>query len=91
MNKLDFKKQYPDLYSPKETPSTIDVPTMNFIMMNGQGNPNTPESEYQNAVELLYALSYTIKMGLKKKNGTDEVQRLYCCAIRRPMVACGYQ
>lgn len=80
MNKLDFKKQNPDLYSPGEAPSVIDVPVMNFIMVNGQGNPNTPEGEYHMAVELLYALSYTIKMGLKKANTAAEEYSDYTVA-----------
>ena len=59
---FDFKKEYKDLYSPKIAPSLIDVPKMVFIMVDGKGNPNTSE-EYQSAVELLYGISYTIKMG----------------------------
>ncbi len=62
MNKLDFKKQYKELYAPKNSPSLIDVPAMQFIMVDGHGNPNDEDGEYQKAVELLYTLSYTIKM-----------------------------
>ncbi len=62
MNKIDFKKVYSSLYAPGTTPTIIDVPTMQFIMVDGQGNPNATGGEYQKAVELLYALSYTIKM-----------------------------
>lgn len=65
MEKIDYKIINKELYSPKSEPSIISVPTMNFIMVNGSGNPNEPEGEYKNAVELLYALSYTIKMGCK--------------------------
>ena len=61
-NKLDYKKEYKDLYSPKTVPCLIDVPEMKFIMVDGKGNPNDKEGEYQKAVELIYALSYTIKM-----------------------------
>ncbi|HWQ80534.1 MAG TPA: GyrI-like domain-containing protein [Anaerovoracaceae bacterium] len=64
--KLDFKKEYKDLYMPAAKPSVIDVPAMNFIMVDGKGDPNAEGGEYQQAVELLYALSYTIKMGYKK-------------------------
>lgn len=60
--KLDYKKEYKELYLPKQTPGVIDVPTMTFIMVNGNGNPNVKEGEYQKSIELLYALSYTIKM-----------------------------
>lgn len=65
MEKLDYKKEYKDLYMPAAKPSVIDVPAMNFIMVDGKGDPNTEGGEYQQAAELLYALSYTIKMGYK--------------------------
>lgn len=65
MNKLDFKKLFPEYYAPKTVPAVIDVPPMQFIIVDGKGNPNTEGGEYQKAVELLYSLSYTIKMGLK--------------------------
>ena len=61
---FDFKKEYKDLYLPKQKPVLIDVPAMNFIMVDGQGDPNISE-EYQEAVEILYGLSYTIKMSKK--------------------------
>lgn len=65
MDKIDYKKTNKELYAPKNEPSLIQVPAMNFLMVNGTGNPNNPEGEYHKAVELLYALSYTIKMGMK--------------------------
>lgn len=61
MATFDFKKAYKDLYLPKVKPSIVDVPPMRFIMINGKGNPNT-SAFYQEAVEVLYGLSYTIKM-----------------------------
>lgn len=63
---LDFKKEYKDLYQPKTNPSIVEVPKMTFIMADGIGDPNTSE-EYASAVELLYGLSYAIKMGNKDK------------------------
>lgn len=60
--KLDYKKEYKDLYMPKTKPYVIDVPPMNFIMVEGSGNPNSSDGEYKQAMELLYGLSYTIKM-----------------------------
>jgi hypothetical protein len=65
--KLDYKKENKDLYLPKQKPTLVEVPAMNFIMINGRGNPNDSDGEYQQAVELLYGLSYTIKMS--KRNG----------------------
>lgn len=72
--KVDFKKVYKELYMPKAKPSLIDVPAMNFIMVEGKGNPNNAGGEYQQAIELLYALSYTIKMS---KNGSELPQGYY--------------
>lgn len=60
MDKLDYKKEYRDLYLPKETPAFIEVPAIPFIMLDGRGDPD--REEYQNAVGVLYALSFTIKM-----------------------------
>jgi hypothetical protein len=65
--KLDYKKEYKNLYLPKQKPEVVDVPAMTFLMVNGSGNPNDEGGEYQQAVELLYGLSYTIKMS--NKNG----------------------
>lgn len=59
-NKFDYKKEYKDLYIPKRKPMIIEVPTMNFIMVDGQGTPRS--KEYQDAMQVLYSLSFTIKM-----------------------------
>lgn len=67
-SKLDYKKEFKDLYMPKKKPTLIDVPAMNFIMIDGKGDPNEENGEYSKAVELLYALSYTIKMSKKGQN-----------------------
>lgn len=69
--KFDYKKEYKDLYLPKSKPTLIDVPMMNFIMVDGKGNPNDKGGEYHSSVELLYGLSYTIKMS---KNGDQKPQ-----------------
>ena len=61
---IDYKKTQKELYLPKTTPSVIDVPRMTFITVDGKGDPNTSD-EYATAVELLYGLSYSIKMGSK--------------------------
>ena len=61
---VDFKKIQKELYQPKTTPSIVDVPEMTFITVDGSGDPNTSK-EYAGAVELLYGLSYTIKMNNK--------------------------
>ena len=61
---IDYKKTQKELYLPKTAPSVIDVTRMTFITVDGEGDPNT-SAEYTAAVELLYGLSYTIKMGSK--------------------------
>lgn len=58
--KLDYKKEYKDLYLPKTKPVLIDVPAMNFIMVDGKGAPEG--EEYPQAMQALYSLSFTIKM-----------------------------
>lgn len=65
MEKLDYKKEYKDLYLPKTKPMVIQVPSMKFIMIKGKGNPNSENGEYQEALQLLYGLSFTIKMSKK--------------------------
>lgn len=68
MEKFDYKKEYKDLYQPKTKPSIIEVPEMIFIAIDGKGDPNT-SVEYKEALEILYGLSFTIKMS--KMNGTQ--------------------
>ncbi len=58
--KLDYKKEYRDLYVPGKTPMLIEVPSMRFIMVQGQGAP--AGESYQKAMQALYSLSFTIKM-----------------------------
>lgn len=60
-DKIDYKKEYKDLYLPKREPSFVTVPPMSFIMVDGKGDPNTSQ-EYQEAMEILYGLSFMIKM-----------------------------
>lgn len=71
--KLDYKKEYKDLYLPKAKPMLIEVPAMNFIMVDGKGAPEG--EEYPQAMQALYSLSFTIKMskmGGKQPDGYFE-------------------
>lgn len=68
MAAFDFKKEYKDLYLPRTAPMLIDVPAMVFLCVDGAGDPNTCAA-YQEALELLYGLSYSIKMS--KMDGTQ--------------------
>jgi len=66
MKKLDLKKDLKYLYEPSSKSfSVVDVPAMNFIMIDGQGNPNT-SVEYVEAIQALYSSAYTLKFMIKK-------------------------
>lgn len=66
MQKTDFKKELKAFYKPSSKKVIfVDVPAMNFLMIDGKGNPNS-SPEYQEAVEALFALSYALKFSLKK-------------------------
>ncbi|MBR3183510.1 MAG: GyrI-like domain-containing protein [Firmicutes bacterium] len=59
---FDFKKEYKEFYMPPKKPSIVTVPKMNYIAVRGQGDPNPEESEYKQAIGLLYGIAFTIKM-----------------------------
>lgn len=66
MKTLDLKKQFKHLYQPSAKQiSVVDVPPMNFLMVDGSGDPNI-SAEFQAATEALYALSYALKFGVKQ-------------------------
>jgi len=66
MLKIDLKKQFKPLYQPSAKQfSIVDVPPLNFLMIDGAGDPNT-STEFQAAMEALYAMSYTLKFGVKQ-------------------------
>jgi hypothetical protein len=68
MPKVDFKKQLKHLYQPSaKVFSVIDVPEMNFLMVDGQGDPNTA-LEYREAIETLYAVAYQVKFTVKGRD-----------------------
>ncbi|MFC1629075.1 GyrI-like domain-containing protein [Gemmatimonadota bacterium] len=65
MEKIDFKKELKYLYNPsKKECAVVDVPTMQFLMVDGEGDPNTAES-YTEAIGVLYAVAYTLKFMIK--------------------------
>ena len=64
MAKTDWKKELKELYSPPRKPVMVDVPEMNFLMVDGAGDPNTAKA-YQESIEVLYAMSYTLKFMVK--------------------------
>lgn len=62
---FDFKKEYKELYLPKNKPQIVNVPKANYIAIRGQGNPNEEGGAYQRAIGILYAVAYTLKMSYK--------------------------
>jgi hypothetical protein len=66
MKKIDFKKELKHLYGPsKKEVVSVDIPKMDFLMIDGQGDPNTSQ-QYQEAIEALFSVSYDIKFSVKK-------------------------
>ena len=66
MQKIDFKKDLKHLYQPSaKAVMEVDVPPMNFLMVDGAGDPNTAQA-YADAIEVLYNVSYTVKFMVKK-------------------------
>jgi len=64
MKKKDLKKELA-FYSAKRKPALVEAPAMNFLMIDGQGDPNT-SVDYQQAIEALYSVSYTLKFMVKQ-------------------------
>lgn len=71
MTPFDYKKEYKALYLPKEMPSIVEVPSMQYAAVRGHGDPNEPDGEYGKAVAVLYGISYTIKMSYKGSRKID--------------------
>lgn len=68
---FDFKKEYKEFYLPKGTPEIVTVPPVNYIAVRGKGNPNEEGGAYQQAVGILYAVAYTLKMSHKTDHKID--------------------
>ena len=69
--KMDLRKEYRHLYNPSvKEPAIVEVPDFDFLMIDGHGDPNR-SLEYQQAVEGLFSLAYTIKFEVKRSMGVD--------------------
>lgn len=67
--KHEWRKQEKNLYMPKEKPELVTVPEQKFLMIEGKGNPNS--EEFAKKIEVLYSLSYAIRM-MPKQGYTPE-------------------
>jgi len=73
MNKLDFKKEWPHLYHPpRQDFVTVEVPPLQYLMIDGHGDPNHAPA-YRQAVEALYGLAYKLKFMSKQQCERDYV------------------
>ena len=75
---FDYKKEQKQFYLPKNKPSIINVPEMNFLAVRGKGNPNDEKSDYHFSIELLYGIAYTIKMS---KKGNHQIKDYFDYAV----------
>ena len=84
---FDYKKEYKEFYLPPKTPAIITVPAMNFLAVQGQGDPNEEGGAYQQAVGLLYAVAFTIKMSKR----SDHVPEGYFDYVVPPLEGLWWQ
>lgn len=71
MTRLDLKRELKSLYAPSRTAvEEVFVPPMNFLMIDGEGDPNT-STAYKDAVEALFSVSYKVKFAIKRRSGVD--------------------
>ncbi len=68
---FDFKKEHRQFYIPKSRPEIVTVPAANYIAVRGKGDPNEEGGAYQQAVGILYAVAYTLKMSHKTDYAID--------------------
>lgn len=62
---FDFKKEYKEFYMPGNKPEIVSLPKANYIAVRGKGDPNEEGGAYQQAIGILYAVAYTLKMSYK--------------------------
>jgi hypothetical protein len=70
MKKIDLKKEYAALYKATAKPSSVKVPKLRYLMIDGEGDPGTSK-DYMDAITTLFGLSYTLKFMIK--NGPEAI------------------
>ena len=68
---FDYKKEYKEFYLPPAKPVVVTVPKANYIAVRGKGDPNEEGGAYQQAIGILYAVAYTLKMSYKTDHRID--------------------
>ena len=64
---FDYKKEYKEFYAPKNKPSIVNVPSMNYIAVRGQGDPNDADGEYKKAIEMLCGVALILYHSVLKR------------------------
>ena len=62
---FDYKKEYKEFYLPPAKPTILEIPKMNYVAVDGKGDPNEEDGEYSRAMNILYGIAYTLKMSYK--------------------------
>jgi hypothetical protein len=65
MEKLEYKKAYKEQYLPTLSPTILEIPPINFAIIEGEGDPNS--DEFAQATAALYSFSYAVKMSYKSQ------------------------
>ncbi len=65
MKKIDYKKDFKQLYLPPTTPVLVKVPKMNYLMVDGKGGNPGKNPDFKQAIQALYSIAYTVKFTLK--------------------------
>ena len=75
---FDYKKEYKEFYLPPRTPGIVTVPAMNFLAVRGRGDPNEEGGAYRQALGMLYAVAFTIKMS---RLGKHKPEGYFDCVV----------
>lgn len=75
---FDFKKEYREFYLPKDRPEVVTVPTMHYMAVRGEGDPNQPGGTYQQAIQMLYTVAYTLKMSGRAVTRSTAFSTMWC-------------
>jgi hypothetical protein len=69
--KVDFKRELGCYRAKRDSPQLVDVPDLQYLMIDGHGDPNSPV--YEDAVSALYPVAFTLKFASRKNLDRDYV------------------